>query len=1237
MTRALLFLGAISVVLAACPARRDGLSRDALERSLQRGSDREALPEVADLLRWRVPQVPPVPAVVVGRAAEQALLRGDEIPAADDDAELLRCLRADAQRDYAAIVKHCAATISTRPDDLRSAIVAGLLRRHLSALNNDDATRVATAATSAVAACGARPGAQCAWLAAATMRLVAAASAQVDATESDDDSLRSIVADGPFTAVHFRESGSEAERVAHPRRATRLVTARGPRLHPAEHGGRGWYRLQSESMVSASGTAHLFVTGGGALQVLVDGAVVHTRPNARFSADIEWVPLDLEAGRHRLEVLAYDDGDGLSVAVLNDAGRSIWRAENVTTQPTAPSKRRSDRGWSTALLLPAAVEPGDAPAFVTLTLRHHAARAGLGSDDELAALTTTMLGAFGWSPVAAILAAQAVEADGLPERFAAGLTAPLWAAAHARWPTSPLPLLAQARATKAETPDAALTAYRTLVAAAPNYPQGRRELLPLLLEQGLVDEANAVATALLAVGHTTENIEAAVPALRAAGRLREAAALVEERAARAPDYRWRHLLRKGETDAAHDALASLVDVDDETGREALEAITELDEVVQPDRALARLQPQLADVPAAQQERLRLQMAKILASTAGDADALKALPATTTSLDALGLAAALGAQPPWASHLVEGDRVVAERRRATAPFAQWPLVFLHTANEHHYAEDGSALVIRHWLVEVRTKQAIDSIGELKKDDGELLVRLRVHKPDGSTVEPEHHRNIDAISLTGLAPGDVVEWLSVNVDRNGVGGGALQQQQLPSYAAAAWRLVVSVPEALVQSRRFRIDSFNGAPPAKTATADGRTTTTFAATMLPARRPEPLAVDADEEQPTIVVSLDFDDAITRRLRAPALAAHATVDTWMRRVAQHVAQRGSDDDKLQRLFRFVAEQITEAEGADAIATLAVGRGRRLPLLLALLRAAEVRTTPVALHSSFDGPRDRPTVGAFPTLAIVVETPTPHVVATLGDALVLDRLPATFAAASTLNLETGARGVVPDSAIDPDGVDVRIDVALADNATKLTGLVAVKVPTIIADQLRGGIRQATPEQLAHFIEAGLAASMPGVVASNVATPDLDAVAQPLTFVADIAVDVDPNTVRFEHMFSQGAAAAFRAAFPLGLLVQVAERETTLRARPQRERLEVTVRLPPSASFVDVPPTTKLVAGPVTLDQRAAVTDGVLVWERSLDVTAAAVPPSAWPEVRAALAPLLAGADARLGFVRAQPAGGVSR
>ena len=86
-------------------------------------------------------------------------------------------------------------------------------------------------------------------------------------------------------------------------------------------------------------------------------------------------------------------------------------------------------------------------------------------------------------------------------------------------------------------------------------------------------------------------------------------------------------------------------------------------------------------------------------------------------------------------------------------------------------------------------------------------------------------------------------------------------------------------------------------------------------------------------IVVSLNFNGDVVRRLRASSLAG-SDGDAWVRRVALHIAQRGSDEDKLRKLFRFVAERITEAESpGDAIGTLATGRGRRLPLLLALMR----------------------------------------------------------------------------------------------------------------------------------------------------------------------------------------------------------------------------------------------------------------------------------------------------------------
>jgi hypothetical protein len=308
MSRALVALVVVvAAVVSACPSRRDGLSRDALERSLRSAREAEELPEIDALLRWRIPALPPQPTLLTGRLAEQALLRGADITIAnDDDADLLRCLRADAQRDYPAIVKHCSAAVRARPDDLRTAIVVGLLGRHLAALDDDTRTALAATVGDASAMCRSKR-ASCAWLTAVSMRFVGAVAEQTSATVVDDDSVRTFNADGPFAAVHFKRSNADAaEMVPHPQRALRTLRAEGPRVYPARRGGRGWYRLTSDGAVATAGSANVFITGGGATQVLVDGVVVHTRSTARSAATIEWVPLELEAGAHRLEVLAWE-------------------------------------------------------------------------------------------------------------------------------------------------------------------------------------------------------------------------------------------------------------------------------------------------------------------------------------------------------------------------------------------------------------------------------------------------------------------------------------------------------------------------------------------------------------------------------------------------------------------------------------------------------------------------------------------------------------------------------------------------------------------------------------------------------------------------------------------------------------------------------------------------------------------------------------------------------------------
>jgi hypothetical protein len=95
----------------------------------------------------------------------------------------------------------------------------------------------------------------------------------------------------------------------------------------------------------------------------------------------------------------------------------------------------------------------------------------------------------------------------------------------------------------------------------------------------------------------------------------------------------------------------------------------------------------------------------------------------------------------------------------------------------------------------------------------------------------------------------------------------------------------------------------------------------------------------------------------------------------------------------------------------------------------------------------------------------------------------------------------------------------------------------------------------------------------------------------------------------------------------VAERHRALRVLPDAEVFELRVQLPAGSAVIEVPPDVTLTAGPVTLTQKASVDDRGFLWERRIDRAAVRVPPSAWPELRAALAPLLAQVDGRVAFV----------
>jgi hypothetical protein len=1228
----------LAVVVTACVARRVGLSRDALERTFEQPAA-ERLPTVQELLAWRVPAVPEAKKTLVGSPAAIAFAKG--AVDVDDDA----CLRADVRRDYPAIVKRCLAFATARPFDARAPAIVRIVARHAASLDDAARTLFFEQTAGLVAACAAArstPGA----LSCADLALVVDDARRAAAV---DDAMRSRLAvhplyvtqgtaEGPYFDAD--ESFATSPFAKNPLRkhgrfrfldvVDRSESGAGT-LVPSHRGVDGWWRVTVRGESQAKDVL-LAVRASGPMEIHVDGRSIFVREPGVVGADVERVPLSLKAGLHSVEVLSVERGSGVRIAVVDADGKPALTpvARQKWGRAAGFMPRDDFDGVVQALPLPPAINGADADQLAIVMFRHVLARTGLGQtvDDERE-LARVLLGDFGWSTPALVLAAQTVDDDALPDRFSAALAQPLWDRVLAAWPDHPVALLARARLAAVANPEAALPAWRAVVAARPDYAIGHRELIDTLLDRDIVDEALSSAESLLQLGETNDNVDAAVPALRAAGQLTRAAVLVDRQAKRSVESLSRRALAAGNTASVTAELKKQVaDGDDDV----IERWLDLTELGDPAGAIKVLDDAIARHP--DDNRLRLRRSRLAMLNGGTVASLN----TTVDLEALLWREAMGARVPWADRKKQGDDVVAARRTSAEPHPGFATVFLQDDLERRFAPDGTSLLIRHWIAELRSKEALDGFGELRPSSGERLLRLRVVKSDGRIVEAEHHDNVDDISLPQLSIGDIVEWLSVSADGALTGGGFWELRSLvQSTPAVTRRYSVSIPTSLAERLPIELVHRNGAPaPVRTKdVVDGVESTTSVFTM--SGEPlldEPFTTEREEVEPSAGVVVGADDGFFRRSRRSEIGERARADPWLKRAALEIAGRGTAAEKLARVFRFTATQITPQNSpGDAVSVLATGAGQRLPLFIALATAAGLEVHTIAAHAPLAVPLTTPHRTSYGSiLCSVVVDGEAHVAWFNDGAAVLDHLPRTFAGSQTLDLATGARGVLDDRVIDRAPTSLTIDLALGDDDDVLRGFMALRLPAAVAEAVRPSLRQATDVQLAQMLEAALASSFPGVTVARVTLPGLETAAGPLAFVGDVEVPVaSSGTVRFEHLFPGGAAAALKAATPLPALVRVSDRKRPLRVLPEAEQLVVRVRLPKRASFIELPESVDLEAGPVRLKQTAAVEDGALLWERSIERQAARVGVDEWPALRAALAPLLSRADARVAFVAALP------
>lgn len=1232
-TRMARWLFALTLLgLWGCFGERRGLSRDLLEKSLAEPLAAPVLPSLEELVALRYP------APGEGGA----------------DAPLSPCLVAWARRDYDQLLSACVDEVERDPAAARAVAATRVLLRAKPGDSRAGA-QIVERGPRWVEQCRKRRGA-CADLARivaderAERAAVAKDAAAFAAAVQDSGRLRRAHIEGPFADDASRVleadlAGRDLPRHATAWRAFEQVSADGY-FSPATGGSAGVYRLSFT--VSGRGRATALVTGAHTLRARVDGVVVAERHPEELPGVLTRAGLELSPGAHRVELLALSLGgaDRISLALLDELGAPLLE--------TADAPRRDARvevGPVRGAVESLAVEPAQA-SLESMLWRIAVARPPSLTPraDEPLVLGRALVQRFGGSPVALAMAAEILgEEASVPARVSSSAAATLWQRVLVAWPDHPVARITAARNAREERPDEAIAAYRRLVVDKPRYAFGLREGIDQLLDVGALDEARELTDRLLSLAPSAENLDAALPALRALGEHARAAELERGRAVMDASFsrmREARLDLDGLDRARGVALlqeSAAAEPHGPAPRELL-ALLALDD---PAAALRFASDAAAARPG--DAGLAVRRIELMRAVHGDDAArralLEVLPRLRDQEAAAQLAERLGVPSWWAERDTLAAGVLAERRARPHPFREHAAVALLDDVERVLFEDTSSLVLRHLIIELSGKEVLDRFGELPLG-GARALRARVHKPDGSFAEAERHAGVDDLSLPELAPGDVVELLTMERDGAAPWGGTFETRALDGMPTPALsrRYQVSFPEGFDEAHGLQVIATHGLPaPSRERYLDvegrWRVRLGFALGDVEAEPAEPFSPGAAETAQSGGFAWGVDDELWATLRGTSLERAAHGDAWLDEAAGAIAGTGEPAERLARVFAFVARRIEPANSPDdAVSVLLLGQGERTPLLLALLRAAGLDAAPVALQPTTQPDPSVPDGNAWRLVGVRVRIGEREHFALVDGNAVLDRLPPAARGAHVLDLSThpaGARrSVLPDSALDREllGLQASLAVEGGGAAGRMSGVVVITLPAAGADGARRALRRATPEQARALVEAALSPSLPGVEVAEVRMPGLEAAGEALRLGATIAVPLragEDGAVRFEHLFANGVGGALQISPGPASYLAAPARKRPLLVLEDAERLELELSLPRGALFVEAPPHRSDRAGPFSLEQRVEVTDGRLSWHREIRRQSARVPVQEWPATAAALAGMAGHLDARLGFVLA--------
>lgn len=561
--------------------------------------------------------------------------------------------------------------------------------------------------------------------------------------------------------------------------------------------------------------------------------------------------------------------------------------------------------------------------------------------------------------------------------------------------------------------------------------------------------------------------------------------------------------------------------------------------------------------------------------------------------------------------------------------------------------GQSISLRHSLFRLETKEATDRAGEFQLPERAIGLELRTLKSDGRIVEVDEHEGKADLSFSALAPGDSVErkWVVAEGPATPMGGYSRFFFFRDDVPIRRSELFVVVPRGTA----IVWQAHHGAPEPEIFEDGEHTVYLFSRRDIPGMRLEPASAPYPEYVPFVVVTLGLDEATARRSnRSGALGADRSSFEVNEKALALIAGETNPRAQVERIFRFVADEIRQGPARAPTLTLSLGRGNRVFLLSALLKAAGLDAELVLARSGDEAwtepPYPDPGFYSHPLVRIRLPSSQEPLFADLGGTQTsrgmgtwLGRAPRRFRGGRYIVVRDPEATPVPflEQEVETNATTTQVTLELRSNGDA-EGSVVIDVPGGPGAMIKDALRNLQDRELRQSLQGMFANTVPGGEVRAFELVGMDDRLAKLSIRLEVVVHrllaAENGGMVANRFFPRPISGLLAGLPPFEQLIQVPRRESPMRLTDAAETLTVTLRLPEGTPApTDMPVSFERRERWGRMRQATTHVGNELRFEREIELSSARVLPAEYDHFYAFIQDLALRMKGQLRFERNPP------